>query len=459
MNKIQKVALCWLIFSFAFFLGLYVCDTEVWPYNHFIEVKDFIQGDSEESLSLKEKIKNDLDFKPSRHIKTAEKGNGRWIQLSEGFESEKHRELKGLKLNPRRDNPNIFLAENAQQGYRLLYGTFDFEEELHGAVLLDSRGKVAHVWHISQAGIAWEHQPDTNTFPHGLEVARDGSIVVAYDEGNSMTKYDYCGNVVWQIDGIFHHSIAFDGESAVWSWKRRSYGEYEVGERLVKVDFQTGEILKEIPLPDVVNANLDIDIFAPVQDDTPAGSKWAKVSSGYWHVNDIDPLPQEWEALYPMFSAGDLLISLRSPNLVFVMDPETLKVKWWRQGLTRRQHDPDWSTEGTITIFNNNMHRDYSNIMEVNPVTYEHNIAVDGKKYNFYTWWRGKHQRLPNGGFLITSADQGRVFEIDGNGEITFEFLNTYKRNQEYLAISEARFLSTDFFEDLPQCEQVNKIE
>ncbi len=452
MNKIQKFAFCWLIFIFAFCLGLYVCASESWPYNHFKEVLSFVQGDAEEDISLKEKIKNDLNFKPSRHIKTAERDNGRWLKFSEGFESGKHHELKGLNLNSRRDPPYLYLTENAPEGFRLIYGTFDFPESLHGAVLLNAEGEVANIWHISQEGVQWEHQGDTNTFPHGMEIAPDGSLIVAYDEGNSMTRYDYCGKIVWQIEGIFHHSIAFDGPDALWSWKRRSYGEYEIGEILTKIDFNTGKILKEILLTEVMNANLDIDIFAPVQVDTPQGSRWAKVSSGYWHVNDIDPLPRQLAELYPQFNTGDLLISLRSPNLVFVLDPESLKVKWWRQGLTRRQHDPDWSSKGTITIFNNNMHRDYSNIMEINPVTYQHHVIVDGKKYNFYTWWRGKHQMLPNDGFLITSTDQGRAFELDADGEITFEIINSYKKGKEYLAISEARFLPRSYFTALPQC-------
>ena len=190
-----------------------------------------------------------------------------------------------------------------------------------------------------------------------------------------------------------------------------------------------------------------------LQSDTAEGSNWAaNIWGSFWHPNDIDPLPKELKKYYPDFNAGDLLVSLRSPNLVFILDQKTLKVKWWRQGLTRRQHDPDWNEKGTITIFNNNTNRGYSNITELNPVTYEYDIIVDGKTYNFYTWWRGNHQMMHNGGVLITSSDQGRVFEIDGEGNLVFEFLNNYGKNQ-YLSISEARFLPKNFFKELPQCK------
>jgi hypothetical protein len=120
--------------------------------------------------------------------------------------------------------------------------------------------------------------------------------------------------------------------------------------------------------------------------------------------------------------------------------------------LTRKQHDPDWNNKGVISIFNNNTDRGYSKITQVNPITYKYDIVVDGEKHNFYSSWQGKHQMMPDGGFLITSSNQGRVFETNREGNITFEFINEYSENQEYLWLSEARFLPKNYFRDLPVC-------
>lgn len=448
------ISLCWLIFCFAFFLGLYVYHAQIWPYKPLMEIRNFIVGHAEENLSLREKIENDLNLKPNRHLKVADIKDGKWLQKGDTFESEKHTELTGLNLNPRRQNPLIMLAENAPEGYRLIQGTFDFDKALHGAILLDPEGKVLRTWHLSQNGIQWEHQKDTNIFPHGMEIAPDGSIVTSFDEGNSLTKYDFCGKIVWRTEGLFHHSISFEDENTLWAWERKAFTPYDTAEQLAKVDYNTGKVIKRIFVKEVMDANPDIDIFSSVQNDTPYGSTWAALASGFWHVNDIEPLTKAFESHYPGFQAGDLLVSLRTPNLIFIMDQNTLKVKWWRQGLTRRQHDPDWNhPAGDITIFNNNMHRGFSTIVQIDPVTYAHDILIDGEDYNFYTWWRGKHQRLPNGGFIITSADQGRVFETDKEGNITFEMINAYKHKEAYLVLSEARFLPKDFFKDLPQCD------
>ena len=435
-KKIFKIfSLCWLLFLVSFSLGLYIYGAKVWPYPLIKEIERFISGHNMEQATLGEKILNDLNFKPSRHLvdfdpKTSVAGE--------------HRELTGLPLNPRRKNPEIFLSDNAPKGFRVIYGVFDFLDTRCGAVLLDSKGNVAHVWQISQEDVEWEHRSDANVYPHGFAISRDGSILTGYDSGSSLTKYDFCGEIAWRLQGCYHHFVHLEDESFLWAWGPG-------GDNMMKIDYASGEISKKIAIRRVMLENLDIDIFGIRQKDGPKSSKMVKDGGGPFHGNDVEPLPKHLERYYPGFNAGDLLISLRSPNLIFVMDPDTLEVKWWRQGLTRRQHDPDWNDRGTITIFNNNMHRKYSNILELDPKTFESRVLVDGKKYNFYSAARGKHQFLPDGGILVTSSIQGRVFEVDKHGNIVFEFINRFSKGKNLL-VSEALFLPEDFFKELPKC-------
>ncbi len=78
--------------------------------------------------------------------------------------------------------------------------------------------------------------------------------------------------------------------------------------------------------------------------------------------------------------------------------------------------------------------------------------ALEGGRYDFYTWNRGKHQRYSGGGFLITSSAQGRVFEVSPDGSVTFDFRNVYGSNGKSLVLSEARFLPVDYFHEVPEC-------
>jgi hypothetical protein len=140
------------------------------------------------------------------------------------------------------------------------------------------------------------------------------------------------------------------------------------------------------------------------------------------HLNDIDPLPRDLAGSFPQFAPGDLLVSGRETNLLFVLDPATLAIKWWRIGATIRQHDPDWLPNGRISVFNNRSARGFSEIVEIDPASGNPVVTVDGRATNFYSRIRGNHQVLPDGGHLIASTQQGRVLALAKDGRLAMEF-------------------------------------
>jgi len=138
---------------------------------------------------------------------------------------------------------------------------------------------------------------------------------------------------------------------------------------------------------------------------------------------------------------------------VFVLNPDSLDIRWWYIGAGDGQHDPDWHSDGTISIFNNN-YRAYrrgrpvfSEIISIDPAANTHRTLVDGEPYNFHSNFNGHHHTSEAGTVLITSSTQGRVFEVDlKTGENVFDFLNAYDRDEgrmlhlsETFTISEAR--------------------
>jgi hypothetical protein len=116
-------------------------------------------------------------------------------------------------------------------------------------------------------------------------------------------------------------------------------------------------------------------------------------------------------------------------------------------GAWRRQHDPDWQPDGTITVFNNNMHRGVSHIVKIDPKTYQTQIVFDGTQEHFYTWMRGKHEYLPSGHLSLISTQQGRLFEVNSEGKVVLEVINQYMKDKNLnLLLSESRFITPDFF-------------
>jgi len=455
------IALGWLVFAVAYGYGLLSYKYNLWPYSAIVEVWRFVAGDREESTTLIEKVMSDTGLKPTRHLMKPAKP---------AHPAAAYRRLSGLPLAAGREAPMVYLSPDAPRGYRILFGTFAFEGALHGAVLLDPDGKVRRVWKVSQNDLPWPHERDTNIFPHGFAVGRDGGILVAYDSGASLTKYGFCGGVEWRLQGDYHHSIELHDDGTLWVWRKGAANAATPGnnkrdgawvkdpepwregtrdESAYRIAYADGKVLRHFSIQDMIDANPDIGIFSLRQEDGAKNSRWA---DDPYHPNDLEPLPRAFAGRYPGFAAGDLLISLRSIDLVAVIDPATLKVKWWRQGQTRRQHDPDWNDRGTITIFNNSMHRPPSTIAEIDPKTMRSRILVDGAKYDLYSWAQGNHDVLPGGGVLIASSLQGRAFEVAPDGRVTFDFHNIYSAEAGTLLLSEARFLPPDYFQPLPDC-------
>lgn len=135
---------------------------------------------------------------------------------------------------------------------------------------------------------------------------------------------------------------------------------------------------------------------------------------------------------------------------MFVLDPRTLRIKWWRIGPWDRPHDPDWGDDGRITVYSNNERGvgDYSKIVAIDPETYDAEVLLDGADHDFYSGLNGNHDMTADGGILATSSLQGRIFEVDAEGRLVFDFINLYDGEAgETLHVSDATFLPPGFFD------------
>ena len=154
---------------------------------------------------------------------------------------------------------------------------------------------------------------------------------------------------------------------------------------------------------------------------------------------------------FPDFAPGDLLISLRTLHLVAVLDPNSGHVKWWSRGPWRFQHDPDFTGDGKISVYNNNTGRSRSEIIKIDPSTREvSNELLDGE-LSFQAGGMGTHQYLPNGNVLIVVPQEGRIIEVSETGEVVFEFNNVV--SEEFNGhVENGAWVPDDFFETLPNC-------
>lgn len=430
MKTTQKIALIYLIAVGFMTWGFVVGEYHVFPYKILREVQDYVKGDSlGKDTSVFDKAVNDLGLQPNRHLReypaNAEKG-ARFI------------EVPGLKS--RREKPMAFIAADHRAGYRVVFGAFDFTSAFWGGILLSPTGETIHTWKLSTKYLKTSIADDELKVLYGLHLFPDGSIIFTQQEaGGGIVKVDACGNIQWSLEGNYHHTISPTEDGDFWTFAGR---QTDFDHKLTRISQETGEIKAVIDMADVRKANPFLHIFN-LQSLTGA----INIS----HGNDIEPLSSKLAQQFQGLEAGDLLITYRTQNLVFVLDPDTLKVKWWRIGPWDRPHDADWEINGTVAVFSNNdvTGRRHSDIVAIDPRSFESEVIVDGDKFNFHSRTNGEHQRSDFGTRMITSTNQGWAFEVDQDNKIVFSFINTYDRKKHSsLSLSEAQRLPRDYFDE-----------
>ena len=426
MKLTQKAAILYLCFCLGFCLGMLAGH-----YRLVESIWDFVGYSNGVPVTVADKLANDFGGTPFRFLyKYAPATAPDW----------KPSEIPGS--NARRSQPLIRLTDDAPRRYRVIVGAFDFEETFWGALLIDPQGKVVHTWRLSTDHLPGSSEPDYRKILYGVNILPDGSIIfLMEDDAAGIVKVDYWGQILWTLPGTFHHSVSLTDDGGFWTFAG-NMGDFDPV--LTLVDAGTGKVRQTIRMVDVREANRNTHIF---------DLQGVKDLEDPVHANAIDPLPPRLANAFPGFSPGDLLVSYNTTNLLFVVDPVSLKVKWWRSGFWDRQHDPHWNPDGSISVFSNNTRdvergtRHHSDIVAMEPATSNSRILIHGQDYDFLSIFNGRQQLTDAGTLLITSSTQGRVFEVDRAGKVVFDFVNLYDaKKQLNLHVSNAFYLGDESF-------------
>ncbi len=141
------------------------------------------------------------------------------------------------------------------------------------------------------------------------------------------------------------------------------------------------------------------------------------------HSNTLQVLPAREDGLW---KEGNVLVSVRNMDLIVVLDLEEGKVVWaWGPGDISRQHQPSLLANGNMLIFNNGTANGRSGIIELDPGTREVVWTYgDTPETRFFCGAMGGAQGLPRHHTLITNSAIGRVFELDQNHRVVWDFFN-----------------------------------
>lgn len=196
-------------------------------------------------------------------------------------------------------------------------------------------------------------------------------------------------------------------------------------------------------------------------------------AGGDWlHINCVSELgPNKWyERGDERFAPENLIFDCRNANILAIISKKTGKIVWklgprfdgsdaekkigWIIGQHHFHMIPkDLPGEGDLLVFDNGgaagydapnaiapdgtnaVHRDYSRILQFNPITLEITWQytpleagwlpfADGSR--FYSPFISSAQRLPNGNTLITEGSDGHLIEVTPEHEIVWEYLSPY---------------------------------
>jgi hypothetical protein len=273
-------------------------------------------------------------------------------------------------------------------------------------VVIDMNGRVVHIWPLVRA-------------VGRIRLNHDGTLAVIGTD-NLVKEYSWDGKLQWvfnlaaEEDFPHHDLIRLDsGNYLVLARDRTSFTGY-----LQEVD-RRGRVVWEW-------RSLDhIDSFPT----------WDRERKDPTHINSIQELPpnRHFDGGDERFRPGNILLSARHLNAIFIIDKRSGEVVWQYTGNLDYQHEatmvaPGEPGEGRILVFNNNRHNRNgyrrSLIHSIEPPTGEISWEY-GSKF-FFSSVAGTVQKFVGPNVVIASSHGGRIFEVTPDGEIVWEWVPPY---------------------------------
>lgn len=377
------------------------------------------------------------NLSPALILTEAFEGGKAWYKeyttpQKESFEStpETENKLEKILLNAK----VTWEKDKAYDGYTL----FTLCCKTSTVFLVDMEGKIVHRWNMPFRK-AWPNPSHTRKqgariHIHQAKTFPNGDLIIQYfgwgdtPYGYGMVKMDKDSNVIWKYSDNAHHDFYIAQDHSI----------YTLTQQFIKTPIEGLETLNYPNLADfIIKLSPDgkeiskISILEAFRDSPYAHMLTGKSTSKYpWdtlHTNSIMVLEPNIADKFPMFSVGDILVSIRNLNLLAVISPITRKVVWAQRGTWKAQHAASFTEKGTILLLDNKGNlknsKSSSRIMEIHPNNGDIEWQFVGTKaQHFFTKGMGRTERLPNGNTLITENLGVRTFEVTPENKIVWNY-------------------------------------
>ncbi len=347
----------------------------------------------------------------------------------------------GRAGTPERSMGTTHLPDRLAEGVTLVVG---YRPDGFGAWMIDAAGNELHRWNATYSQVFGKAAPqlkyqarDITIAWHGTHLYPNGDILFNFQDnsfpfGSGLVKLDKDSKVLWTLDRNTHHVVTVEPDGTIWVAAHHYRPDGTPGVRGLKPWYYEDEVLKVSPEGKVLDEISILAAFAqrPGTFGMTYGPVTEVTQTDPTHLNDVEPLPAAWAAQFPLFKAGDLLVSLRNLNMIAVIDPHTKLVKWQLSGLFVQQHDADFLPNGHMMVYDNQGGDPAcggTRILEIDPTLQTVVWSYDGcGEKPFYSQTRGVEEVLANGNVLTIEPHGGRILEVTGDAKsrLVWEYYN-----------------------------------
>jgi hypothetical protein len=153
------------------------------------------------------------------------------------------------------------------------------------------------------------------------------------------------------------------------------------------------------------------------------------------HINGID-----------VNDAGDIVFSARNIDKVVRINHATGQIDW-KFDKTHGQHHPTFGDDGRVMVFDNG--HDASRVIEIDTKTNEIVWQYSGTPmHQFFSGHISGASRLASGNVLVCEGTAGRLFEVNRESQVVWEFINPFsnqdRRKQPSVSVYRAHRYGVD---------------
>lgn len=315
------------------------------------------------------------------------------------------------------DNPTSYSNQPADNKVSLMMSTFTGDDSIEIKLFNPSDFSIQKRWALSDnqaRSYVWEsYKNEVVRFVHPM-LLKDSSVIFSFF---TLFRVGKDNSILWTNNlRRFHHAIEIDEDSTIWTGSRiygNKYFNYGkdtlVDDAICALDIKTGKIKYEKSVAEILIENNYMPLL-----------QIKEFESDAIHLNDIQPV--KTSSAY--WTKGDLFVSIRHLNTVFLYRPSINKVLWLKTGPWLAQHDVDVVDDHTIMIFGNDLLRTNKKSFLVNGHNdiYFYDFKKDSvykpytdimKRLNISTHTQGRCDLLPNGDLFVDETDEGELYIID----------------------------------------------